>query len=172
MELIDLGEAFLSQTPPLNGVGTPNQYASPELLLKKQASKWSDIWALSCTMFEMRSGFPLFESGLGFDSHVLEEMVRILGKPPESLCATFEERGTAVMEVEETGQYSLIDQVSEIGADDEPPLRGEAPTRSWVEPPGIRPSNEEVHCLAGLLQRTLSYTAEERIPIEEILEHR
>lgn len=43
MVLIDLGETFLSPSPPPKGVGTPNKYASPELLLEKQASKWSDI---------------------------------------------------------------------------------------------------------------------------------
>ena len=172
MVLIDLGEAFLAPSPPPKGVGTPNQYASPELLLKGQASKWSDIWALSCTVFEMRSGFPLFESWLGYDSHVLEGMVRILGKPPEPLYSAFEERGTAVTSVADAGQYSLLDQVNEIGVDDEPPLRGEAATRPWLEPPGTRPSAEEVRCLAGLLQRTLTYTPEERSPIEEILKHR
>ena len=172
MVLIDLGEAFLSPSPPPEGVGTPNKYASPELLLKKQASKWSDIWALSCTMFEIRSGFPLFESWLGYDSHVLDEMLRILGKPPKSLCTPFQERGTAVTKLEEAGQGSLLDQVSEIGADDEPPMEGEAPKRPWVEPPGTRPTADEVRCLAGLLQRTLNYTPEERLPIEEVLKHR
>lgn len=123
-------------------------------------------------MFEIRSGFPLFESWLGYDSHVLDEMLRILGKPPKSLCTPFQERGTAVTKLEEAGQGSLLDQVSEIGADDEPPMEGEAPKRPWVEPPGTRPTADEVRCLAGLLQRTLNYTPEERLPIEEVLKHR
>lgn len=63
----------------------------------------------------MRSSFPLLESWLGYDSHVLEEMVQILGEPPKSLSTVFEDQGTAVTKVEGTGQYSLVDQVSEIG---------------------------------------------------------
>lgn len=80
----------------------------------------------------MRSGFPLFESWLGYDSHVLEEMVRILGKPPESWWSAFDERGIAVTKVEGPSQHSLVDQVGDIGAEDEPPLKGEAPTRPWI----------------------------------------
>lgn len=120
----------------------------------------------------MRSGFPLFEPWLGYDNYVLEEILRILGKPPEAMCTAFEERGTAVTKGDGVGQSSLGDQISEIGADEEPPLRGEAPARPWKEPPGTRPSFEEVSCLAGLLQRTLNYTPEERLPIEGFLKHR
>ena len=172
MVLIDLGEAFLAASPPPKGVGTPNKHASPELPLAKQASMWSENRAFGCTMFEMRSGFPLFESWLGNDSHVLEQIVRTLGKPPESLCAAFEKRGTAVTNVKGAGRYSLVDQVSEVGAEDEPPLRGEAPTRPWMEAPDTRPSSEEVRCLAGLLQRIFSYMPEERLPIERTLKHK
>lgn len=103
---------------------------------------------------------------------MLEETVRILGKPPESWWSAFEERGNAVTKVEGPSQDSLVDQVGDIGAEDEPPLRGEAPTRPWIEPPGTRPSPEEVRCLAGLLQRTPSYKPEERLPVEGILKHR
>ena len=98
-------------------------------------------------------------------------ILRILGKPSESLCTAFEKRGIAVTKLEEADQGSLLDQVSEIGADDEPPMEGEAFTRAWLEPPGIRPTVEEVCCLTGLLQRTLHYTPDERLPIKEILKH-
>lgn len=103
---------------------------------------------------------------------MLEQIVRTLGKPPESLCAAFEERGIAVKIEKGAGRYSLVDQVSEVGAEDEPPLRGEAPTRPWMEAPDTRPSSEKVRCLAGLLQRIFSYMPEERLPIERILKHR
>ena len=109
---------------------------------------------------------------ISYDNHVPELMVQVLERPPKSWWSAFEERGTAVTKVKEAGQYSLVDQVSEIGAEDEPPLRGEAPTRPCMEPPGTGPSSEEVCCLAGLLQRTLNYMPEKRLPIEGILRHK
>ena len=88
--LIDLGEAFPAVSPPSHGVGTPISYCSPELILEKKASKASDVWALACTTFEIRSGFPLFESFVGSSTAVLQEMVRILGIPPEPLHSLWE----------------------------------------------------------------------------------
>jgi len=77
--LIDLGEAFLHSSQPPNGVGTPVSYHSPELILEEKASHWSDVWALTCTMFEMRSGFPLFEFFISSTTEVLQEMLQISG---------------------------------------------------------------------------------------------
>ena len=54
-------------------------------MLQSKASKASDIWALACTIFEIRAGCPLFESSIGSYSEVLEEMLRILGPPPEQI---------------------------------------------------------------------------------------
>lgn len=68
----------------------------------------------SSAHWEMRSGFPLFESWLGYDSHVLEEIVRTLGKLPESCWSTFERRCNAVTKVDRPGDYTFLDQVSEI----------------------------------------------------------
>lgn len=128
MVLIDLGEAFLSKSPPPKGDWTPNEYASPELLLKDQASTWADFWSLGCTMFEKRSGFPLLESWQGYDSHVLEEMIRVLGRPSDSWWFAFDERGTAVTEKVGESRPGFF-----IGA--EPPMRGKTPSRiGWNHP--------------------------------------
>ena len=89
--LVDLGEAFLESATPSRGVGTPVSYCSPELIFKRDASRWSDIWALSCTMFEIRSGSPLFGSFINSPSIVLREILRILGKFPESYTSSLKE---------------------------------------------------------------------------------
>lgn len=68
--------------PPAD-LGTPAPYRAPELILQKAIGFASDLWALGCTIFEIRTG-PLI-GGLEDDdeSSYLEEMVRIFGKLPE-----------------------------------------------------------------------------------------
>lgn len=112
----------------------------------------------------MQSGFPEFGSWLGYDSHVLEEMVRILGKPSGSSC------NASVGKVKGCGQCSLFDQVGDIGADES--FETLSPIRLWMDPPGSTPSSKEVHSLASLLRRTLNYAPEEGLPIEGFLRHR
>ena len=135
MVLIDLGQAFLSPPPTSEGFGSLG-YASPELLEKWQASKWSDIWALISTIFEMRCGFPPGSySGIVYDSRALEHWVHVLEQVEQRLS-------------------------------DKPP------TKPWMEYLGTRPSPEEIRCFADLLQTTLKYMPEERLPIEMGLKHR
>ena len=117
--LIDLGEAFSEVSPPTNGVGTPVSYCSPELLLERKASRASDVWALACTIFEIRSGFPLFESFVGSSTGVLQEMVRILGMPPEPSHSLWTKQGIAISDLARLGGSNLSNMINEIGMDDE-----------------------------------------------------
>jgi serine/threonine-protein kinase SRPK3 len=64
MKLIDFGNAFFVNYPPKN-IGTPNCFRAPELLLEDQIGKESDVWALACTIFEIRAGNPLFTPFMG-----------------------------------------------------------------------------------------------------------
>ena len=177
--LIDFGEAFLEKAPPPNGVGTPVSYRSPELILEGKATRWSDIWALSCTMFEMRSGFPLFESFIGSPSEVLQEMVRILGAPPKLWWPSFEKHEIDVQNDISSGSL-LGEQIREIGMNDEvsstngteTPLPRRPISNFVLEPSGTKVPEDEANALAGLLQRTLNYTPEERLPAEMTVERR
>lgn len=81
--LIDLGDAFPEPSPLFKEVGIPVSYYSPELLTVSKASKALDIWVLAYTIFEIRSGFPLPESFIGSFTEILNEILRILGIPPE-----------------------------------------------------------------------------------------
>ncbi|CAG8950941.1 hypothetical protein HYFRA_00003159 [Hymenoscyphus fraxineus] len=85
IKLIDFGESFRVATPPEDGVGTPVQFCSPELFFHHTASKASDIWALGCTIFEMRIGMALVESGFGYDWEFLNQMTELFGPVPGSV---------------------------------------------------------------------------------------
>lgn len=178
--LIDLGEAFLESSAPSKGVGTPVPYCSPELMLEGKASSSSDVWALSCTMFEMRSGFPLFESFVGSAREILQEMIQILGTPPNPWWPSLQRHGINVGHYEASSGSLLSERIRQIGMNDEIPSRdgtetplSEPPTSDLIiEPPSTKVSEEETSALTGLLQRTLQYTPEARLPVEMTIKHR
>ena len=87
--IIDFGESFEASNPP-EDLGTPEIYCSPELILDKVAGIGSDLWALGCTVFEIRTGRKLFNM---FDDDVddhLYYMVLLFGKLPEPWWTTWE----------------------------------------------------------------------------------
>ena len=174
--LIDLGEAFWISSPPPKGVGTLVSYCSPELILEGRASIWSDVWALSCTMFQMRSGFPLFESFSNSSYQILQEMVEILGTPPKALWPSLERNDIQIVE-NEMSRRSLSEQIRIIGKYDEtPPMHGneiplseQSASDSLIEPSGVKVSEDEVNSMTCLLQWTLDYEPERRLPADMIV---
>ena len=170
--LIDFGEAFWVPSPSPMGLGTPASYRSPELITDSKASKASDIWALACTIFEMRAGFPLFESFLGSDFEVLREMIRILGRPPD--CSHSLWRKAARNDIVQAS--SLEERVREIGMYDHE-IRdakvedGSFCQRALLEPAGERVGEEEVQKLANLLRRALRFSPDERASAKELANH-
>lgn len=85
--LIDFGESFEVSSPP-EDLGTPGPYRSPELILDKKAGIGSDLWALGCTLFEIRTGRALFKPFDDEDDDYLEAMVTVLGPLPEPWWST------------------------------------------------------------------------------------
>ena len=81
--IIDFGIAFLQdQSSP--DIGTPKNYCAPEFLFKIARSVSSDVWALGCTIFEMRTGSGLFRyKGTSTRDQRLIAMVKLLGPLPE-----------------------------------------------------------------------------------------
>lgn len=102
--LIDFGEAFQVSSPP-EDLGTPGPYRSPELILDNKIGMASDLWALGCTIFEIRTGRKLFNMFDDEDDAYLEAMVEILGKMPEPWwSSTWEKRKKIFQdEVDENG---------------------------------------------------------------------
>ncbi|KAJ5907539.1 hypothetical protein N7495_000221 [Penicillium taxi] len=94
--LIDFDECFLISSPPPDS-GTPECYLPPEVLLEMEngiesdissdenyqcshkypISSACDLWALGCTLFEIRKQNKLLDD----QEPLLADMVRLLGKP-------------------------------------------------------------------------------------------
>ena len=60
-------------------------YLAPELAFKNVPSKASDVWALACAVFEMRSGFQFFLGLLGSYRVVSNDMLKDSDLPREPL---------------------------------------------------------------------------------------
>lgn len=80
--IIDFGESYDPLTPP-ELLGIPPTYSSPELLFHELPGIASDIWALACTLFEIRSGQQLFQGMFGDEDDIIMQMVQLFGKFPE-----------------------------------------------------------------------------------------
>ncbi|OJJ31933.1 hypothetical protein ASPWEDRAFT_139290 [Aspergillus wentii DTO 134E9] len=80
--IIDCGKSYHVSLPP-DDLDIPQNYYSPELILDGQTGIGSDLWALGCTLFAIRTGrrlFDLFDDDR--DDH-LYHMVMLLGILPE-----------------------------------------------------------------------------------------
>ncbi|KAF1841475.1 kinase domain-containing protein [Cucurbitaria berberidis CBS 394.84] len=62
IKLIDFDQCFPISTPPEELLGTPLEFLAPEVAVGLAASPASDIWALGCCIFRLRSGEGPFES--------------------------------------------------------------------------------------------------------------
>ncbi|KAK7433291.1 hypothetical protein QQZ08_000229 [Neonectria magnoliae] len=81
--VIDFGESFPISSPP-DDLGIPENYLPPEVLLEEANAigPACDLWALGCTLFEIRQQIPLFYM-IFDDQELVAEMVRFFGKLPE-----------------------------------------------------------------------------------------
>jgi serine/threonine protein kinase len=171
VHLVDMGEAFHLNSPPAKGLGTPASYCAPECHFDCAATTQTDIWALACTIFEIRAGYPLFETFLGeYEDEVASQVVTALGKMPEPWWskwtlrdAFFDEDGKPVQEGM-LERVTLEDNLKEIGRDD---MEG----GSSKEGEGVL-TQEEIDDLADLLNKMLRYEPSERINVLTVLQHR
>ncbi|KAI1052516.1 hypothetical protein LB507_007565, partial [Fusarium sp. FIESC RH6] len=85
VKLSDFGGAYFFDNPPKK-LPTPTDLRSPELVLKNQISKASDIWAFGCLIFEVITNTRLFQipDTNKDDEHLLQLHER-LGPLPEGL---------------------------------------------------------------------------------------
>ncbi|KAI5867704.1 kinase-like domain-containing protein [Durotheca rogersii] len=80
--LIDFGESFDVSTPTPD-LGIPQVYCSPEYVLDGVVGVESDLWALGCTLFEIRTGRKLFDTFDDDRDEYLSKVAMVLGKFPE-----------------------------------------------------------------------------------------
>ncbi|KAF4987266.1 hypothetical protein FGRMN_10468 [Fusarium graminum] len=90
--IIDFGESYRFSSPP-EDLGIPENYLPPEVLLELPGSVGPacDLWALGCTLFEIREQLPLFYMIYDNDE-LVAEMVRFFGKLPDNWWTTWEAR--------------------------------------------------------------------------------
>ncbi|KHN95189.1 Protein kinase-like domain protein [Metarhizium album ARSEF 1941] len=171
--LIRFGQAYLKSSPPPD-LGTPENYLPPERLVDDQKDKVGlscDIWALGCTLFEIRLQTPLFHMLYGPDE-VLDEMVSFFGKFPEPWWSRWQqhadyrddEGNTLRRRVDVDGEPYSIDSV----------LRGDKSTMSTVD--GVlqvvktmEVPRDEMLVLKELLLRICAYAPENRPCTGDIL---
>ncbi|KAM3074872.1 hypothetical protein ACMFMG_008286 [Clarireedia jacksonii] len=183
--LVDFGCAFPSDSPPsnLDDICLTMSYSAPEIIFDSKMSVYSDIWALGCVLFEIRSGGQLFGDWVGTKDDVLRQMVQAFGKLPEPWWTAWENR---VLFFDDDGEpkktwedgiaraskFELDEMIAEIGAedddDDEDPERNCAVI---LEPNGSKVPEEEASQMEDLLGRILKWKPEERISIKEIMNH-
>lgn len=189
--IIDFGESYEISTPPAE-LGIPQAYCPPEYALEGKVGIASDLWALGCTLFEIRTGRKLFDT---FDDDLDEHLCKIamvLGKFPEPWWSeTWEQRRyyfeneadaeNRVIEIQSSSNENAPDDGS-IGAlvmqKPEPRSLQEALApglfyENRPRPGGIQRgiSQEEINLFSDLLTRLLKYTPEERPAASTLLEH-
>ncbi|KAF7867473.1 uncharacterized protein EAF02_009664 [Botrytis sinoallii] len=147
--IIDFGIAFL-QTAPSFDLGTPKSYCAPEFLFGCYRSVASDIWALGCTTFEIRTGSRLFKyDGIPKRDEMLIAAVRLLGTLPDEWWAAWKEGlkwYKQQTEIDARSAGNILDQILQTGTHDgdSPPhrqkLRNEA--LEFIEQFKERPRND------------------------------
>ena len=174
--LIDFGEAFEVANPPAE-LGIPQVYCSPEYTLDHEVGIGSDIWALGCTLFEIRLGRKLFNMMDDDPDEHLAEMASVIGKFPEPWWSTTWKRrkelfqddvdgNGAVMELHnyEPGKFArcLDDCIGDGHAFND---------KFELMNKNTPLSENEVGLLLDLLERLFKYDPKERISAKEVLEH-
>lgn len=123
--IIDFGIAF-SEEHGSTDIGTPKNYCAPEFQFKRPRSKRSDIWALGCTIFEIRTGCCLFlYRGPPDRDQILIEVVKTLGTLPDEWWEDWEKgRRWHELETKPGGQLAdmlqgnLTEQINAMGLHD------------------------------------------------------
>jgi serine/threonine protein kinase len=183
--VVDFGEAFLARDELGSLLTTANGRAHlvdarrlrrhtiplrrAGVVLWRPSSAAADVWALGCTLYQLRGGIELFEDFLSKTDEMLCQMVRTLGRLPEPLwrawsarSAYFDDDGRPRDDSNaDTTPFPLAAHVDAIGAEMENCL--------WQPPPP--PSAEEAGQLCNLLDTILKMEPEARPAAADILEH-
>ncbi|TVY17588.1 Serine/threonine-protein kinase SRPK [Lachnellula arida] len=170
--IIDFGESFPISSPPKD-LGIPENYLPPEVILEDENSigPACDLWALGCTLFEIRCQMPLFYM-MNDRDELLAEMVGFFGKLPDGLWEKWDARGDYF---DEDGKRIEI----EGGEQDEPFTLEVAlnhDLESWEygkkeeKKVLVFPAEEQTLC-RDLLIKLFSYTPGERLSAESVLQH-
>lgn len=79
ISIIDFGESYDMHSPP-EDLGIAASFRSPELIFDNTIGVGCDLWALACTIFEVRTRSPLFDHFMNDDDEVIMSTVPLIGK--------------------------------------------------------------------------------------------
>ena len=84
IKLVDFDQCFPVSSPPKRMPGTPVGFLAPEVAAGLAASPASDVWALGCCLFRLRSGVGPFENPYQVTSPVdlVTYIIQTLGDMP------------------------------------------------------------------------------------------
>ncbi|KLP16116.1 dis1-suppressing protein kinase dsk1 [Fusarium fujikuroi] len=83
--LTDCDQAFLTTAPPRKTLGTPPGFLAPEVAVGNLASTASDVWALGCSILQIRSGSSPFSiPNVDSPANLLGWVSEYLGRIPAS----------------------------------------------------------------------------------------
>ena len=193
--IVDLGESVILDRNPqggsARGIGMNLSYGAPELHFGGGVSTASDVWALACCLFEIRSGEVLFNQSFGGFNRVVEGMTDAIGPVPDKLKAKLGPDHELLLS---TKDRSLKARIECIGAwpkwcywtpeerrqrllehdPDYEMWEGATPIERMIHR-GPNPPNplseEERFDFTDLLTQMLRYESSERPTAKEVLEH-
>ncbi|TVY89779.1 Serine/threonine-protein kinase, partial [Lachnellula willkommii] len=191
--VIDFGESFDISEPP-QVIGIPQIYCSPEYTIDKVVGVGSDIWALGCTLFEIRTGRKLFDTFDDDQDEYLCKMVMMLGKLPEPWWSTTWEARKLFFEDNVDGDGCVVEIRRELlqpdAGDGEvgfeasvvkvPELRSIKDAiipglfyENRYGPGGVRHdiSQEETNLFSDLLIKIFRYNPKERLTASQVVDH-
>ncbi|KAK7409341.1 hypothetical protein QQX98_008465 [Neonectria punicea] len=168
--VIDFGESFPISSPP-DDLGIPEHYLPPEVLLEEANAigPACDLWALGCTLFEIREQIPLFYM-IPDDQELIAEMVRFFGKLPEGWWDKWEGRADYF---DEQGQWlrpTSHDWSLEVALS-KPSSFIPGPDHTEGMPTSLITPVAEQKLMADLLYKLFRYEPGERLSTEEVLDH-
>ncbi|TVY87540.1 Serine/threonine-protein kinase [Lachnellula willkommii] len=177
ISIIDFGESYHIHSPPAD-LGITASFRSPELLFDNTIGVGCDMWALACTLYEVRTNSPLFENFMD-DDEVIMQMVPLLGKLPEPWWSAWGARGrwynegaTPLVDPETGRPYMLTDTLEELlsdGGSSSSLLLGDSAEGKKNRAGGFVVGIKESRVLGGLLRGILKYDPEERMSVEAVL---
>jgi serine/threonine-protein kinase SRPK3 len=85
IKLIDFDQSFPVTSPPETLLGTPAEWLAPEIAVGHKPSPASDVWALGCSIFRLRSGeCPFTGYEITSPGDLMRVVIQYLGDIPSS----------------------------------------------------------------------------------------
>ncbi|KAL3476675.1 kinase-like protein [Aspergillus californicus] len=166
--VIDFGESYKISNPP-GDLGIPLPYTAPEVVFDKKCGPPSDIWALACTLLEIRTGSPLFSLFDDDKDEYLFNVVQTFGPFPEPWWSTsWEQRRTIFPDEPRSPSTRELRTLRRVLS--RVVVCAPKPTPSG-EDEFVYIPEEEQKVFADLLEKMFQYDIEKRLSAEEVLQH-